>query len=95
MATLPGRAKANSFGYIVSTSETSKNGVGAPDKIKETAINGKPLSKISTPGKLFQTTAFDSKYMNPEEEHADGDWEEDTNDTEIMKSINSLLDSGR
>ena len=25
----------------------------------------------------------------------DENWEEDTNDTEIMKNINSLLDSGK
>lgn len=32
--------------------------------------------------------------MNPEEDQ-DEKWEEDTNDTEIMKNINSLLDSGK
>jgi len=32
-------------------------------------------------------------YVNPEE--AQENWEEDTNDTEIMKNINSLLDSGK
>ena len=32
--------------------------------------------------------------MNPEEEDKEK-WEEDTNDTEIMKNINSLLDSGK
>lgn len=32
--------------------------------------------------------------MNPEEEDHDK-WEEDTTDTEIMKNINSLLDSGK
>ena len=31
--------------------------------------------------------------MNPEVEQEN--WEEDTNDTEIMKNINSLLDSGK
>lgn len=33
--------------------------------------------------------------MNPEDEDQDEKWEEDTNDTEIMKNINSLLDSGK
>jgi len=32
--------------------------------------------------------------INPEEEGAEN-WEEDTTDTEIMKNINSLLDSGK
>lgn len=32
--------------------------------------------------------------INPEEEEREN-WEEDTNDTEIMKNINSLLDSGK
>ena len=32
--------------------------------------------------------------MNPEEEQEEK-WEEDTNDTEIMRNINSLLDSGK
>lgn len=34
------------------------------------------------------------KAMNPEDEDYDR-WEEDTTDTEIMKNINSLLDSGK
>lgn len=34
------------------------------------------------------------KAMNPEDEDNER-WEEDTTDTEIMKNINSLLDSGK
>jgi len=31
--------------------------------------------------------------LNPEVDSEEENWEEDTNDTEIMKNINSLLDS--
>jgi hypothetical protein len=46
----------------------------------------------SHPTKLFQTY---SKLMNPEEDDSEDKWEEDTNDTEIIRNINSLLDSGK
>lgn len=59
------------------------NGGGNPASSKTSA-------KGSYPSKLFQAY---SKLANPEELE-DGDrWEEDTNDTEIMRNINSLLDS--
>jgi hypothetical protein len=41
---------------------------------------------------MFQTF---SKLMNPEDKDPEENWEEDTNDTEIMRNINSLLDSGK
>lgn len=49
-------------------------------------------SGINTPPKkLF---SIFSKHLNPEDDSEEENWEEDTNDTEIMKNINSLLDSG-
>lgn len=33
--------------------------------------------------------------MNPEDVEDFDKWEEETNDTEIMRNINSLLDSGK
>ena len=61
------------------------NGGGNPASSK-TSVKG------SYPSKLFQTY---KKLMNPEELDDGDKWEEDTNDTEIMKNINSLLDSGK
>jgi hypothetical protein len=48
-------------------------------------------AKNNSLSKLFSAYP---KHINPEEDPEDK-WEEDTNDTEIMKNINSLLDSGK
>ena len=89
---LPPRMKANSFGYQISSppkgmsGDISKIKVGASDKtcysskISSASKNSPPLQ----PQRLFRDS------FNPEEE-----WEQDTTDTEIMKNINSLLDSGK
>jgi hypothetical protein len=66
--------------------------VGAQENFKpggNTAI-GTLSAKSSYPSKMFQTF---SKLMNPEDKDPEENWEEDTNDTEIMRNINSLLDS--
>jgi hypothetical protein len=61
--------------------------VGAHQIIKEGTFSG-----MSTPPK--KVFSIFSKYLNPEDNSQEENWEEDTNDTEIMKNINSLLDSG-
>lgn len=56
--------------------------------------DGKLSGKNSPPSRLY---SIYSKLINPEDESSENDenWEEDTTDTEIMKNINSLLDSGK
>jgi len=53
----------------------------------DSGIRGTQSAKSSPPFKMYKPF---SKYENPEDEE---NWEEDTTDTEIMKNINSLLDS--
>jgi len=50
--------------------------------------------KNTPPSRLY---SIYSKFINPEDESCgeEENWEEDTTDTEIMKNINSLLDSGK
>lgn len=64
--------------------------MGALNSRTEGILSG----KNSPPSRLF---SIYSKLINPEDEMSENDenWEEDTNDTEIMKNINSLLDSGK
>ncbi|CDW72120.1 UNKNOWN [Stylonychia lemnae] len=91
--TLPPRAKANSFGFQATANDSensqkqSKNGVGAHQNRKEGIF-----SALNTPPK--KVFSIFSKQLNPEDDTQEENWEEDTNDTEIMKNINSLLDSG-
>lgn len=65
--------------------------MGAQDSISQKKESGKV-----TPPSVSRLFSIYSKYATPETEDQSDDenWEEDTNDTEIMKNINSLLDSG-
>lgn len=56
--------------------------------------DGKLSGKNSPPSRLY---SLYSKFINPEDENSDSEdnWTDDTTDTEIMKNINSLLDSGK
>lgn len=49
--------------------------------------------KITSYLKNSQTCTFFKKQFNPED--ADLDWEENTTDSDIIKSIDNLLDSGK
>lgn len=64
--------------------------MGALKSRKEINLSG----KNTPPSRLY---SLYSKFINPEDESCEDDenWEEDTTDTEIMKNINSLLDSGK
>jgi hypothetical protein len=55
--------------------------------------NPKSGTQSSKSSPLFKILQAYQKYENPEDQEEN--WEEDTTDTEIMKNINSLLDSGK
>lgn len=65
--------------------------MGALVYIDQKKANGKV-----TPPSVSRLFSIYSKYATPEtdDQSDEENWEEDTNDTEIMKNINSLLDSG-
>ncbi len=87
-STLPPRAKANSFGYQISSNEKniSEIKVGVSEKFSYSS----KVSQSSKQSPPIKPLALFTNFYNPED-----DWEEDTTDTEIMKNINSLLDSGK
>ncbi len=95
MSGLAPRAKAYSFGYYASTAQTDKSQiqVGAQEGALPLDDNGPTLKFVKSyfPSKSGKAHTI----VNPEEEDKDEKWEEDTTDTEIMKNINSLLDSGK
>jgi hypothetical protein len=59
-------------------------------------LNCSQSDKYTSPQKNYEEySVFSRKFLNPEEEENKERWEEDTNDTELMKNINSLLDAGK